>query len=120
MKGDTTMNTAQGELRIYSADESAAPDGWTRMQPENGWLIVGHSETGHHHVLDPQKVEVFVSPPNSIGMSVLRVIVRDPTALTHLRVDRPHAPVDLAPGAYDIIPDRQYDYLSEMVVRSQD
>ncbi len=112
---------AQGELRIYRLPADAGvPVGFTPMVVENGYYIVGHSESSHHHVLDPKAADVYVSPPNSIGMSVLRVIVRDPTALTHLRADRPHAPVALAPGAYDIVPDRQYDYLAEMVVRSQD
>lgn len=112
---------AQGELRIYRLPSDAGvPVGFTPMVAENGHYIVGHSESSHHHVLDPKKVEVFVSPPDSIGMSILRVIVREPTALTHLRAERTHAPIPLEPGVYEIAADAEWDYLSQMTRKSQD
>ncbi|PZQ99232.1 MAG: hypothetical protein DI533_00555 [Cereibacter sphaeroides] len=90
------------------------------MTPENGHLIVGHSETGHHHVIDAKRADVYVSPPNSIGMSILRVIVREPTAITHLRGHDTHAPVALEPGEYTITPGREFDYFAATERRSQD
>lgn len=110
---------AQGELRIRRLSDAAPPVAWPLMTTTGDHYIVGHSETGHHHVLDRSKADVFEAP-SSIGMAVLRVIVREPTVLLHQRADRPHRPIALPPGVYEITHDQEWDYLTQMARQSQD
>jgi hypothetical protein len=99
---------AQGEL--YIRPVAALPDGCTPMKADGDHYIVGHSETGHHHVLDRSCCEVVAGPAsaNPAGMAILYAIVKEPTALTHLRSTDTHAPMMLAPGVYEIRPAREF------------
>lgn len=104
---------AQGEISIHRVGplptDRTIPAGYTALSPEGGKLIVGHSETGHHHVLDAGcgSVAVMDKPPE--GMRVLLALIEKPTALTHLRPTDTHAPIMLEPGAYELRIAREYD-----------
>ena len=47
----------QGDVLIESID--ALPEGLREVQPVDGRLIVGHSETGHHHFADSTKARFW-------------------------------------------------------------
>lgn len=48
---------AQGDILIERVE--SVPEGLKQVAPVNGDLIVTHSESGHHHVCDPVKSELF-------------------------------------------------------------
>lgn len=109
----------QGEVLILKLDDTALPD-WPELQQESGHLIVGHSETGHHHVLERPEAVKIVAKPNTGAMTILRMIVSEPTRIIHLRDHDTHAPVDLPPGSYEIRGQQEYDPYAEMARRAAD
>ena len=102
------FTAAQGEVYIRKID--ALPEGCTPVEPENGHLIIGHSETGHHHVLDRDHAKVMAGPANRNpeGMEILYDIVDHPTEVKHLRSTDTHKSVPLQPGIYEIRPAREF------------
>ncbi len=116
---------AQGEITIRRIGDipPKRPDltGFTPMKPENGRFIIGHSETGHHHVfdhLDGIDVAVMDSPP--AGMKILRAILENPTMLVHLRDHDTHEPIKLEPGEYEFRLAREFYHYAELPRQSQD
>lgn len=102
------MNIAQGELYFRKVD--ALPDGCEPMKCDGDAFIVGHSETGHHHVMDRATCEVLSGPAarNPDGMAILYAIVKEPTEVKHLRTTDTHKPLSLNPGVYEIRPAREF------------
>lgn len=107
------IRAAQGELtfeRIGDAGPaSKIPAGYTPMVPENGRLIIGHSETGHFHVMEPGGVDVAVMDRPPEGMRILLMIVKEPKELKHLRDFDTHEPLMFEPGEYEARIQREYD-----------
>lgn len=104
---------AQGEIMIrrvgdLPADQSI-PDGYSALAPEGSHIIVGHSETGHHHVIDRDHGSVAVMDRPPEGMRILRALITQTTDLTHLRPTDTHAPIMLEPGEYELRIAREYD-----------
>ena len=104
---------AQGEIMIRRIgdlpSDKAAQEGYTALAPENGRLVVGHSETGHHHVINPDhgSVAAMCRPPE--GVRILRALITQTTQIEHLRPYDTHAPVTLEPGEYELRIAREYD-----------
>ncbi len=94
---------AQGDILIRRIE--SLPAGVERVAPENGVVIVTHSETGHHHVMDAGAVTMH-RLPDSI-MDCLLVVNR-PTELRHLRAHDTHEPILFAPGVYHVRRQREY------------
>ena len=109
---------AQGEITIRRV--TSIPRGCTPLTQENGKLIVGHSETGHHHVLDAACADVVVLDRPPEGMRILYAILREPTPLEHLRPHDTHEPVMLEPGTYEMRIAREYDPYAELARQSMD
>lgn len=98
---------AQGEMYIRRVAEFK--DEATPATPENGHFILAHSETGHHHVIDAARVEVREQTANvPEGMGILQMIVKEPTAITHLRGTDTHEPLFLTEGNWEIRLQREY------------
>ena len=94
---------------------------WQPLGLEDGRLIIGHSETGHHHVIEhPERVDIRVDPAPPEGMTILRMIVAEPTRALHLRGHDTHKAIDLAPGHYEIRTPVEYDHYAEMARRVAD
>jgi hypothetical protein len=109
---------AQGEITIIRGGgcESGKP-----LPLERGKLIIGHSETGHDHVLEHSRgatVTVLDSAPD--GMRILYAILKEPNALIHLREHDTHEPIALEPGEYQFRIAREYDPYAELARRSAD
>ena len=110
------VTAAQGELCIKRID--AVPGNAKPMAAANGRYIVGHSETGHHHVLLADRARVFEAPNAPAGMRVLYAILDAPNELQHLRPHDTHETIGLQPGMYEIRSGREFDPYAELA-RSQ-
>ena len=100
---------AQGEALFRRVD--AAPTGAAEVAPEGGRLILAHSETGHHHVMDAAAATLWTLPadhPAPAGVQILYLIVREPTTLEHLRPFDTHEPILFEPGVYEVRRQREY------------
>lgn len=104
---------AQGDVyirRIETLPKNAIPE-----KPEHGRVIVTHSETGHHHVMDADAVTMY-RLPDSIMDCLL--VVDKPTALEHLREHDQHEPIMFEAGIYHVR--RQQEYTPEGLRRVED
>lgn len=94
---------AQGDIYIKRID--ALPKEAIEVKPEGGRVIVTHSETGHHHVMDAAAVKMY-RLPDSIMDCLL--VVESPTALEHLRQHDTHKPIKFERGTYHVRRQREY------------
>lgn len=94
---------AQGDIYIRRIEK--LPANAVEVEPENGRVIVTHSETGHHHVMDAERVKMYTLP-DSIMDCLL--VVEEPTPLEHLRPHDTHEPILFAPGIYHVRRQREY------------
>jgi hypothetical protein len=108
---------AQGEITIRKI--AKLPKAVAKLAKENGKVIVGHSETGHHHVLE-RDAQVFVATSAPDGMRVLYALIEQPNALVHERSFDTHAPIALEPGIYEMRIGREYDPYAEVARRQAD
>lgn len=105
---------AQGELRIwlkeYAPKSLLAAVGKLKnlkeIKSENGMIIVGHSETGAHHVLERPKgcdapmskmAQALIDSTNDM---LCELRIQDTVMLTHLRPTDTHKAYLLPPGDY--------------------
>ena len=98
---------AQGELgfmRISDAEAKKLRTRARRVRPTAGMLVVGHSETGHHHVMDPDKSELYQLPDELTKL----LIVTEEDVLRHKRDYDTHQPMGFEPGAYKVRQLREY------------
>lgn len=116
---------AQGEITIIRLGDTPQnrkmPDGFTPLPLVDGKYIIGHSETGHHHVLsktDGADVSVMERPPE--GMRILRAILENPVSLDHQRDHDTHESIMLEPGEYEFRIAREFDPYKELARISAD
>lgn len=103
MKEFTTM-AAQGDFVITKID--ALPEGLKQVSIENGKLVVAHSETGHHHVMEATRgVTAYEKADKDIFTMFLKVDA--PTPIEHLRSFHTHEGLMVQPGIYRINRQRQ-------------
>ncbi len=121
LKGHTMKTfqkiAAQGELTLRKVGK--VPVGLKRVAAENGRVIVGHSETGHHHLVN-DTVEVYEAATAPAGMRILYAIVKDPASLDHQRPFDTHESIALQPGMYEIRIGREYDPYAEIARQQAD
>ena len=104
---------AQGEVLIWMKkyapkavlEKLSALKNLQEMKLENGMLILGHSETGHHHVLEPvnKKTPISKAAQALIDLSndnFIELKLHEACAIIHLRGFDTHAPAELPPGDY--------------------
>jgi hypothetical protein len=109
-----TFNTsaAQGEISIRRVD--AIPAGVKPLEPENGRYVIGHSETGHHHVMTMERTRVFVADNPPAGMRILYAILEAPADLVHMRGHDTHETIQAQPGMYEFRLGREFDPYAEL------
>lgn len=105
---------AQGELTITRIKKAPKNIG-SAVAPVGGVIIVGHSETGHHHVVDADcatltRVDAFTAFLN----------VFKPTAIVHRRDHDIHQSIALQPGMYEFRTGREFDPFEEVIRASSD
>lgn len=66
-------------------------------------FIVGHSETGHHHILESQtKFDV-------LDKAQLYIRLFQPAELTHKKSTNKHRTLKVVPGVYKVVHKTEYD-----------
>lgn len=115
---------AQGELTIRRIGDlpryRTLPKGYIPMKPEGGRYIIGHSETGHHHVIDAVGATIGVMEKPPVGMQILYMILENPLAVEHLRSFDTHETITNEPGIYEVRIAREFDHYEEQARRSAD
>ena len=123
MRSSMFRVAAQGEITIIRIGGVPAKKTWagyTIMQPDGDRYIIGHSETGHHHVIGAAGAFVAELQYAPAGMRVLRAILENPTSLDHLRDHDKHDSIILEPGEYEFRTGREYDPYAEIASRQVD
>ena len=116
MKTFTKM-AAQGDFIIMRIND--IPTNVEKVEPENGMYIVAHSETGHNHVMEMERVEAFKpAGVKEVDLYQLFLNVEAPTEINHLRSFDTHETLLVPPGKYEIR--RQREYVAEGFRRAQD
>lgn len=111
----TTRPVAQGDILVIPI--SAMPANITPAEIVDGAYVVAHSETGHHHVIDRARAEVFEAADDTF-ISYVRTL-GDGADITHKRDYHTHEAIALSPNSlYEIR--RQREYLPEGFRRAQD
>lgn len=95
---------AQGDIYITRTNMQV-PANAVEVQPEGNYLIITHSETGHHHVMEKTKAKLY-KLPDDIMKCLL--VVEDPVALQHLRDYDTHSPIQFEKGNYIVRRQREY------------
>ena len=98
-----TKPVAQGELTLIPV-QGIIPKSFRRSDA-GPRLILGHSETGHHHVVESPCAQLFVDPGNP---TVAYLSCSEPVDLVHLRPTDTHQSLTLAPGIWMV--SRQTEY----------
>lgn len=115
----TFKNTAaQGEISIRRI--AKLPSGLVPLAPENGHFVIGHSETGHHHVMTLDRKQVFVAKSTPAGMRVLYAILETPADLIHQRGHDTHETIHHEAGIYEYRLGREFDPYAELARRVMD
>lgn len=104
---------AQGEVLIWMKkyapkdvlDKVAALKNMVDMKLENGQLILGHSETGHHHVLVAERPNQEISRAaqaliDAANDTFIELKLQEPCKLLHLRNNDTHGGFVLPAGDY--------------------
>lgn len=116
MKTFTKM-AAQGDFIILRINE--IPADVERIEPENGKIVVAHSETGHNHVMEAETVSAFKETgTKEADLYKMFLSVEAPTEINHLRSFDTHETLPVPPGNYEIR--RQREYVAEGFRRAQD
>jgi len=103
---------AQGDMLIIPVKK--IPKGLKKAEIVNGEYILAHSETGHHHVIDAPKADVFVTDDEF--KAFMEVIT--PAEIKHKRSFDTHESLELPKGKYEIR--RQREHTPEGFRKAQD
>lgn len=94
----------QGDVMIRRI--TALPAGLAASEPtDDGWHVIAHSETGHHHVIDSRNAQMLIDKTNDF---IAYLDVATPTILEHLRSFDTHEPYLLEPGLYEVRRQREH------------
>lgn len=112
------LTNAHGECNFFRITEGNADlSGFSPVSPERGAFIVGHSESGHNHILEADGV--IVKERVIDGMKVLHAILANPVALKQSAGD-PHKQQTVEPGEYFITNNVEYNPFLEQARRVAD
>lgn len=103
---------AQGEITVLRIDQ--LPDDVIEVKPINGKFIIGHSETGHNHVMLAERTRVFEKKNAPEGMRILYAILDAPNDLIHERPYDTHETIHHDAGVYEYRISREYDPYHEL------
>lgn len=98
----------QGEILFIQVEEFTDNDNYESQKPENGQLIVAHSETGHHHVIDIERskqADLLISKTNEF---IGRLVLGEDCEVKHLRSFDTHETLKLPKGKYVLRYRREY------------
>ena len=112
------FTNAHGECCFFRITEGSLNlDGFTSVSPVNGAFIVGHSESGHNHILEADGVTLMERELG--GMKILHAIIKNPVALKQ-SAGVPHKEQVVVPGEYFITNNVEYNPFLEQARRVAD
>jgi hypothetical protein len=94
---------AQGDIYIARINMEVPKDA-EEVAPEGETLIITHSETGHHHVMEKSKAKLYKLPDSLTSL----LVVSETSVLTHLRDFDTHEPIQFEKGNYIVRRQREY------------
>jgi hypothetical protein len=101
-----------GEALLLPVDKM--PKGKTRKETK---LIVAHSETGHHHVVEAkQEFEVI----GNVEKEDLYFRLFEPAKLVHKKSVEKHKTLPVKPGIWKVLHKTEYDPFNSLIRRVQD
>lgn len=99
----------QGEVLFIRVEEFTDKNGdYAAVKPENGRLIVAHSETGHHHVINIKRsksADLLIGKTNEF---IGRLVANEDCEVIHLRRFDTHDTLKLPKGKYVVRYRREY------------
>ena len=115
MKNVTNRPVAQGDILIIPVP--SIPANVKPAEAVSGKFIIAHSETGHHHVIEKTRAEVFESADNEF-IAYIKTL-GDGAEITHERSFHTHEALGLEPNkTYEVR--RQREYVPEGFRRAAD
>lgn len=115
MKYCTNRPIAQGDIIIIPI--AAIPANAKPAKADGGVYVVAHSETGHHHVIEKARAEVYEAADDAF-IAYVRAM-GDGADIIHKRDFHTHETISLSPNQnYEIR--RQREYVPEGFRRAQD
>ena len=112
------LTNAHGEVNFFRVTEGKIDlAGFVAVEPAKGSFVVGHSESGHNHILEADGVEVMERELE--GMKILRAIVRNSVMLNQ-SAGSPHKQQIVEPGEYLITNNVEYNPFLEQARRVAD
>lgn len=106
---------AQGDMLIIPV--ASIPETAKAAKAENGVYIVAHSETGHHHVIEKRRAQVFEAADDAF-IAYVRTL-GDGAEIVHKRDFHTHETIKLPPNQNFEIR-RQREYVPEGFRRAAD
>lgn len=82
-----------GEILFIEVDE--IPSGLIEAEAVKGHLIIGHSESGHHHVIDIKRSNAATHLIDKANAFISYIAANDDCEVEHLRAFDTHAPAKL-------------------------
>lgn len=102
---------------VYLIPIKAIPADAKPIMPEDGYYIITHSESSHHHIIT-EREDVRQFSGMDIFHGFLEISGDKPAELVHLREHHTHAPQFIEPGAWLI--QRQAAYTPQGWERARD
>ena len=114
---------SQGEVSARRIKELPDADtlGLVPVRPQNGFIVVAHSESGHHHGFhEAEGVTVLEQTKGlSAGMQVFYAILENPTDMVQ-NATAPHETLRFDAGIFRLPIAREYDPFAEQARRVAD
>lgn len=85
---------------------------------EHTMYIAGHSESGHHHVLESKQPFTVIEPEN-MGDSLF-IELLSPANVVHKKSFEIHETKVLQPGTYEVYPAQEYNPFEQVMQRQYD
>lgn len=104
---------AQGDVYFERIDK--LPEGAVEVPPEGDYVIVAHSETGHHHVMDRAKTKMYRLPEEIYECFL---VVEEQDVLEHQREEHTHESIQFEPGVYRVNNQREQSLGNERITRA--
>lgn len=97
---------AQGEIGfIRLPDNTKIPSNAIKVENIDNKVIVGHSETGHNHVMNGDCATLYRLPDSLLECLL---VVTNEDQLTHLKEFDTHETINFEPGVYKVKYLREY------------
>jgi len=119
MKAQTFKERAvrHGEIMLIPVDR--LPENLEVVQ-KGKRVIVGHSESGHHHVAVCEAADLTLLRPKGADSPDLYLEITAPSRIEHLKTSERHETKTLEAGYLRIVNKTEYNYFAKVIQRVVD